>query len=76
MNIIDIATFKERIGHLLVPVMFWIIVAGSVFSGVKLINTGGPVLGILVILGVSAIARIVGEVLLSIFEINNQLNKK
>jgi hypothetical protein len=73
MSAKEIINLEKKFGPVLLPAFFWIVVLIAVISGMKLITTGGPLLGILVLVGVPALARIICEVLLSIFEINSQL---
>jgi hypothetical protein len=71
----DFLRFEVMITPILIQVLFWIVVAGTVIMGIMMIVATGDARGILVIILGPIAARIYAEILIVLFRINDHLRR-
>jgi hypothetical protein len=74
-RMLEYLSLEKPLSPILLPIMFWLLSLISIFAGFKILGSGGPILGIMVmILGV-VVARVVCESLNQLFVLQQALNK-
>lgn len=74
-SVVGYLTLHKSLSPVLLPVLFWLLSLAGVWGGFRLITTGGPVLGLLVIVISICLARILCESLNQLFVISDELKK-
>ncbi len=69
-NLQDYLTFKKMITPIVIQILFWLWVAGIVFSGLGMMFAGQGLAGLVIILIGPIIARIAIELIIVMFKIN------
>ena len=69
-DMMDILLMRKRLGPALLPIVFWVGAIVIILGGLKLFTTGGPILGLLLVVVLIPLLRILCEVLLEVFEIS------
>lgn len=69
----DFLRFEVMITPILIQILFWIVVAATVITGIVMIVETGDARGVLVIVFGPIAARIYAEILIVLFRINDHL---